>query len=72
MKFQEIIPATDRLSNELSEIKGGAGSSGVVCDTGAVCETGKTESEPIVIIIPKPQPKPTPQPRDPILSLIHI
>lgn len=50
MKFQEIVPANDRLSCELSEVKGGIASTGVVCDSGAICETGKTELEPIIII----------------------
>lgn len=54
MNFKEIIPASDRLSNELSEIKGGVASPGVVCETGAICETGKTEPEPIIIIEDEP------------------
>ena len=54
MMFQEIIPASDRLSSELSEVKGGIVSTSIVCDSGAVCEAGKTEPEPIIIIIEEP------------------
>ena len=49
MKFQEIIPAKDRLSNELSEIKGGLALPGATCDAGTVCAVGSIETGPIII-----------------------
>lgn len=38
--FEEIIPASDRLSEELSFIKGG---NGITCDDGAMCKVGEIE-----------------------------
>lgn len=40
--LEEIIPATDRLLEELSLIKGG---SKVTCDDGAICKVGSVELE---------------------------
>lgn len=51
MKFEEIIPACDRISDELDKILGGSASTGVVCGTGAICEVGEYVPD-------KPQPEP--------------
>lgn len=45
MKFNEIIPASDKLSQELSSISGGVTSSAIECDSGAICESGRYEPD---------------------------
>ncbi len=36
-KFEEIIPASDLLNEELNDIRGG----GIICESGVVCDVGE-------------------------------
>lgn len=64
MKFQELIPASDRLGDELLEVKGGTAPSGVLCGRGTVCDVGRTGPE----IDPKPEePSPGPSLPGPVI-----
>ena len=42
-RFEEIIPASDLLGEELNDIRGGA--SGIICDAGIVCEVGEVTDD---------------------------
>lgn len=44
MEFLELIPASNKLAEELLEIRGGF-TSGVFCDTGTICSSGLDDSE---------------------------
>lgn len=56
MKFKEIIPARDRITENLDKILGGDSSSGIVCDSGAVCEVGEYVPSLPEPIMPEPDP----------------
>ena len=64
MKFEELIPAENRLEEELASIKGGLSERGVICESGTICEVGAIEDEPIEA----PDEEPIEDPFKPILT----
>jgi hypothetical protein len=44
IRFEEIVAPSDRLQEEMSQIRGGKKAAGSTCDTGTVCDIGDTDS----------------------------
>lgn len=61
MDFREVIPAEDRLMEQLSGIAGGANSQSAECITGLQCDKGVIDPnkglDPIVVVIRRPSAK---------------
>lgn len=67
MKFEELIPAEDRLGEELASIKGGL-SGGATCFSGIICDVGKTEDDPIEVPDEEPIEDPIEDPIKPFFT----